>query len=122
MQETMETNWPDRLAKDAARIDDTNHTYSRIPKSTLYYETSEETKQKWQDEWTTCNKAAATKQFFPNVRDRLRTKLNLTPKIAAVLSGHGKTRAYLHRFKLREDAKCICGQGEQQLITCSSTA
>jgi hypothetical protein len=51
----------DRLAKDAARNDGTNHKYSRIPKSTLHYETSEELKQKWQDEWTTCNKAAATK-------------------------------------------------------------
>jgi hypothetical protein len=111
----------DRLAKDAARNDGTNHTYSRIPKSTLHYETSEETKQRWQDEWTTCNKAAATKQYFPNVRDRLGTRLNLTPKLAAVLSGHGETRAYwhtgipayLHRFKIREDATCICGQGEQ---------
>ena len=54
----------DRLAKDPARIDGIHHKYSRIPKSTLYYETSEETKQKLQDEWTTCNKAAATKQFF----------------------------------------------------------
>ena len=57
--------------------------------------------------------SSRNKQFFPNVRDRLRTKLNLTPKIAAVLSSHGKTRAYLHRFKLREDATCICGPGEQ---------
>jgi hypothetical protein len=103
----------DRLAKDAARNDGTNNTYSRSPKSTLYYETSEETKQKWQDEWTTCKKAAARKQYFPNVRDRLGTKLNLTPKLAAVLSGHGRTRTYLHRFKIREEATCICGQGEQ---------
>ena len=32
------------------------------------------------------------------VRDRLRAKTHLTSKLTAVLSGHGKTRAYLQRF------------------------
>ena len=39
----------DRLAKEAARSDRTSHAYSRIPRSALYYETTEEAKQKWQD-------------------------------------------------------------------------
>ena len=39
----------------------------------------------------TYKKAAATKQYFPTVKDRLGIKLNVTPKLAAVLSGHGKT-------------------------------
>jgi hypothetical protein len=30
-----------------------------------------------------------------------------------VLSGHGKTRAYLQIFKLREQATCVCGKEEQ---------
>jgi hypothetical protein len=34
-------------------------------------------------------------------------------KTVAILSGHGKTRAYLHRFKLRDYTTCICGQGDQ---------
>jgi len=32
-----------------------------------------------------------------------------------VLSGHGKTSAYLHRFKLREEATCICGKEDQTM-------
>jgi hypothetical protein len=80
--------------------------------STLYYEAAEEARQKWQDEWT-CAKATTTKPYFPVVQDRLRIKVNLTPNLAAMLTGHGRTRAYLHRFKLRDDATCICGQGEQ---------
>jgi hypothetical protein len=52
---------------------------------------------------------------LPIIRDRLGIKINLTPKLAAVLSGRGKTRAYLHRFNLREDAKCICGKGDQTM-------
>jgi hypothetical protein len=39
--------------------------------------------------------------------------MNLTTNLAAMLTGHGRTRAYLHRFKLLNDATCICGQGDQ---------
>jgi hypothetical protein len=42
-------------------------------------------------------------------------RINLTAKLTAVLSGHGKTRAYLHRFKLREEATCICGKENQTM-------
>jgi len=114
------------LAKEAVRSDRTIYEFNRIPKSTLYHEAAEEAKQKWQAEWTTCHKAAATKQYFPSFRDRLGIKINITPKLAAVLSGHGKMRAYLHRFNLREDVKCTCGQGDQTmdhlLFHCTSTS
>ena len=103
----------DRLAKEAARNNGTSIVFNRILLSTLYYEAAEETRQKWQDEWTTCTKAATTKQYFPTVQDRLKIKINLAPNLAAMLTGHGRTRAYLHRFKLRDDATCICGQGDQ---------
>jgi hypothetical protein len=97
----------DRLTKEAGRSNDNSYEFDGIPKSTLYHDAEDEAKQKWQVKRTTCCKAAATKQYFPSVRDTLETKLNLTPKPAAVLTGHGKTRAYLHRFNLREDARCM---------------
>jgi len=101
----------DRLATEAARSDGTSDEFDRIPKSTLHHEAEEKAKQKLQVEWTTCYKAAATKEYFPSVRNRLGTKINLTPKLTAELTGHGKTKAYLHRFNLRDDTMCICGQG-----------
>jgi hypothetical protein len=30
-----------------------------------------------------------------------------------MVTGHGKTRAYLHRFKIMEHATCPCNNGEQ---------
>jgi len=58
--------------------------------------------------------------------DRIGIKINLTPKPTAVLSGHGKTRAYLYRFNLREDAKCICDKDDQTmghlLFHCTKTS
>jgi len=35
--------------------------------------------------------------------------------IAAMMTGHGKTRAYLHRFKILENATCPCEQGDQTI-------
>jgi hypothetical protein len=58
-------------------------------------------------------------------KDRIGTKIHLTAKLTAVLSGHGKRKAYLHRFNLREDAKCICNKGDQTmdhiLFQCTET-
>jgi len=58
--------------------------------------------------------------------DRIGTKINLTPKLTAVLSGHGETKAYLYRFNLREDAKCICDKDDQTmdhlLFQCTKTS
>ena len=68
-----------------------------------------------QAEWTASNNAAATKQYFPSVQNTLGTKLTLTAKLAAVLTGHGKTRAYLYRFNLRDNARCICGHNDQTM-------
>ena len=104
-----------RLAKEAARSHRTNYEYNRIPISAITYDAAEEAVRKWQTEWTTSLKAAATRQYFPSVRERLGMRIHLTPKLTAVLSGHGKTRAYLHRFKLREEATCICGKEDQTM-------
>jgi hypothetical protein len=105
----------DQLAKEAAQNKDTNVEFNRIPKSTLYNKIEEEAKQKWQEEWEKCHKAALTKQHFPNIQDRLNTKITITPILAAVVTGHGKTRAYLHRFKLLEHATCVCKKGDQTI-------
>jgi len=82
----------DKLAKEAARSKDINIAFNRIPKSKLYYEITE-AKQKWQSEWKKCAKAATTKEYFPTVQDRLNVKISMNPTIAAMVKGHGKTRA-----------------------------
>ena len=105
----------DRLAKEAVRSENMQYVFDMMPKSTLHHKAEEETKQKWQTEWSMTHKAAATRQYFPAVQVRLRSKLNLTPKITAVLTEHGMTKAYLHRFHLREDATCSCGNKYQSM-------
>jgi hypothetical protein len=61
------------------------------------------------------NEVAATRQYFPTIQHRVRSKIKLTPKTTAVLTGHGMTKAYLHRFHLIEEAKCSCGDEYQSM-------
>jgi len=41
--------------------------------------------------------------------------IRVAPNIAAMTTGRGKTRAYLHRFKLFDSATCVCRQGDQTI-------
>jgi len=103
----------DQLAKTAARDENMTTSFSRIPLSTLFRELEEKPKLKWQQNWEESPKAALTKQFYPNITDRLKSKIVIISNFTAVFSGHSKTRAYLHRFKLLESATCPCNKGYQ---------
>ena len=103
----------DQLAKTAARVKDKTTSYSRIPLSTLSRDLEEEPKLKWEQNWEKSPKAAQTKQFYPSITDRLKSKINITSNFTAMVSGHSKTRAYLHRFKLLKSATCPCNKGDQ---------
>ena len=56
---------------------------------------------------------SCNKTIFSIRAEQTRDKINT--KRAAVLTGHGKTRAYFYRFKLRDDARCICSHNEQTM-------
>jgi ribonuclease HI len=103
----------DQLAKTAVRVKDKTTSYSRIPLSTLFRELEEESKLKWQQNWEESPKAAETKQFYPSITDRLKSKIHITSNFTTMVSGHGKTRACLHRFQLWERATCPCNKGDQ---------
>jgi hypothetical protein len=105
----------DCLAKVAAYSTEMAVTFDGTPKSTLHSEFEEEAIQKWQKEWVKTTKAAVTKQFFPNVRDRIKLNINVNPNFMAMVTGYGKTRAYLHRFKLVESAICPCNKEDQTI-------
>jgi hypothetical protein len=47
------------------------------------------------------------------IKDRLTTNIKLTPNFTALVTAHGKTKAYLHRFKIAESPECPCDGGNQ---------
>jgi hypothetical protein len=61
----------------------------------LYGELNEVVTQNWQTDWDNSTKAAITKEFFPNVRERLKLNISINPNFTNVVTGHGRTRAYL---------------------------
>ena len=103
----------DKIAKAAATDNENTITYNIILKSTLYKELEDEMIIKWQKEWEESPKAALTKQFFPSISDRIKAKIKVTPNFTALVTGHVKTRSYLHRFKILESLTCPCGNEEQ---------
>ena len=112
---TLGNELADRLAKDAASNQDIPGAFDRIPKTTLYSELEEETTLKWQEEWERCNKAAVTKQFFPNVRDRIHRRITINPNFTALVTCRGETKSYLYRSKITDNATCPCNMDDQTL-------
>jgi len=54
-------------------------------------------------------------RFFPNIKDSLKTKITITTHFTAFVTSHGKTKSYLHRFKIIESPDCPCGGGSQTI-------
>jgi hypothetical protein len=103
----------DPLAKGAATNENITESYKRVPKSVVLSELEEKSVEKRQREWTQSTKGRTTKPFFPEVRERLKMKINITQNFTTMVTGHGKTKAYLHRFKIIEAPTCPCGAGDQ---------
>jgi hypothetical protein len=47
------------------------------------------------------------------VEQRLKLKISLTLEFTAILSGHGKTKSYLHSFQFIDNPMCPCNGGAQ---------
>ena len=101
----------DKLAKEAAGKDIIY--YNRIPIRVIAQQLRETSLNKWQMQWDRTTKAHTTKEFFPNIKGSLNTKIILTPNFTAFVISHGKTKSHLHRFKIIESPDCLCGGGDQ---------
>jgi len=53
------------------------------------------------------------KVLFPIVKDRLSKRLQTCLNLSTVVTGHGKLRSHLHRFKIIEDLSCPCKLNSQ---------
>jgi len=100
-------------SKKAAKNESLTEEYNTIKKSVVTRELEQESVRKWQRNWTQTTKGSTTKEYFPNVDERLKMKLNLTQNFTAKVTGHGKRKAYLHRFKIIENPTCTCGKAVQ---------
>ena len=60
------------------------------------------------------NKRINNKTVLPKHKEKINKKrLKLTPNCSAIVTAHGKTKAYLHRFKITDSPECPCENGNQ---------
>ena len=88
-------------------------TNRKVSKSVVQSELGEKNVAKWQREWDQTTKGEITREYFPVVVERLKTKINITQNFTTMVTGHGSVRLYLHRFKIIESPICPCGITEQ---------
>ena len=104
----------DKLAKEAAWDEnDQNIVYIRVLTTTVANKINKQGTIKWQRQWNNTEKGALCRSFFPLVEQRLKMKLPITPEFTALITGHGRTKSYLHRFKLADELTCPCSEGVQ---------
>jgi hypothetical protein len=92
--------------------EDRNFVYDRIPISAVACSVKEEGLKKWQAQGERALKGAMCRFFFPTVEQRLKLRIPITPEFTNIVSGHGKTKAYLKRFSLTDKPMCPCSEGE----------
>jgi hypothetical protein len=68
---------------------------------------------KWQIEWDRTTKGVTTKLYFPKVADRLKLKINVTPNLTMMVTGHDNIKSYLYKYKIIDSSMCPCKIGEQ---------
>ena len=105
----------DKLAKEAA-LKEGPIAYPKIPREVLTTREKEYGLNMWQKQWKNTGKGAVTKSIFPSVRSRLQTDIPIFPGLTAMVTGHGNTRSYLHRFGFNNNPKCPCDDREDQTI------
>ena len=103
----------DQLAKEAVSSREINEGYKRIPKSTVLSEINDHSVTKWQSEWDNTTKGSITKSFFHKIADRLKTKINVTPILTTMVTGHCNIKSYLHKYKILDSPMCSCKSREQ---------
>jgi hypothetical protein len=99
----------DRLTKEAAAdADELKVEYEKTTKSTIATGLKKEGIAKCQRQWESTNKGALCRSFHPSVEQRLQSTLPISPAFTAIISRHGKTRSYLHRFGIIDSQMCPC--------------
>jgi ribonuclease HI len=107
----------DKYAKQAT-TDKRPLTYTHFPLSYAKQKLNEDTIELWNHRYTTSATGSITQKFIPNINCAitLARNLKISHELTQILTGHGSVRAYLKRFKLRDDDCCPCDGNTSQTV------
>ena len=106
----------DRLSKNATTDDKGEIVYDKIPRETIITEGKENVITNWQEQWTSSTKGAISKLYFPPLKERMKTSIPISAEFTAMVTDHGLTRSYFHRFKIISNPTYPCRLKEEQTI------
>jgi len=93
MQDIRGTRWQTSLQKREQQIAILRSATSESPKRAVKSELSEISETKWQIEWNRTTKGATTKLDCPKVAHRLKLKINVTPNLTMMVTGHSNIKS-----------------------------
>ena len=105
----------DQQAKEAVSSKTMEQCYTRIPNSAVWNELNEQSVKQWQNEWERSSKRVIKKSFFAKIADRLKLRINATPKFTTIVTGHDNIKTYLYKYKIIESPMSSCAEGEQSV-------
>ena len=53
-------------------------------------------------------KGSNNKTLFPKIEDRLKIRINTTPKFTTITTDHGNIKSYLYKCKIIDNPQCHC--------------
>jgi hypothetical protein len=71
---------------------------------------------KWQEQLANSTKGAVRKLFSPNIKERMKTRIPISAEVTAMVTGHGVTRSYRHRFKFIPNSTWLSRIKKEQTI------
>lgn len=108
----------DELAKDAALKVKTAKLFDAFPLSHAKNTIREEILKEWEDRYETSATGKGTKKFLRSIAEAKELKKKIAPtfELTQILTGHGATLSYLHRFKIKNSQFCPCDNQSEQDI------
>jgi len=88
-----------RTGKRGSRKRKHQRKLQRVPKSVVLSELVNKNVAKWQGECTQSTKGRTTKEFSPDVTERLKMKINLTQNFTTMVTSHGKNKLIFTPFQ-----------------------
>jgi len=81
-----------------------------------------EKKTKWQQHWNATTKRLVTKEYFPNIKERIKMKISLSPNFTAYVTAHGQTKAFCIASRYFSPRNVAAPTAARQRITSYLTA
>jgi len=104
-----------KLAKETTKNSEIFN--NKTTKSEMERQESDKTIAKWQQQWDATTKGLKTKEYFPNIKARLKMKIKLSPNFRAMVTAHGKTKAYVQHFETIQSPEYVCTMATRQMTT-----